>query len=139
MFCSRVAQRFRLLPVFGFRCHFGRGVRRLDGEVCDRESIEPVGYRATSQAQHLSSSKRNRDVSGAIGKYGLCRLECSSYLPGSSLDRGVRSYGQDPQRQVPAAAQEIVLRRERVIGLCRAPDFSIEKLRQAIQQSDGNP
>jgi hypothetical protein len=60
-------------------------------------------------------------------------------LPGSSLDRGVRSYGQDPQRQVPAAAQEIVLRRERGIGLCRAPDFSIEKLRQAIQQSDGNP
>ena len=46
---------------------------------------------------------------------------------------GVQTVPLEIAEKVPAAAHEILQRRQHVIGLCRASDFSLEKLREAIQ------
>jgi hypothetical protein len=38
--------------------------------------------------------------------------------------------------KVPAAAHQIMHRREHLIGLCRATDFSLDNLRGAIREPD---
>ena len=41
--------------------------------------------------------------------------------------------------KIPTVAYEIMLRRQRLIGLCRSEEFSMEKLREAIAAPDPKP
>jgi hypothetical protein len=41
--------------------------------------------------------------------------------------------------KLPAAAHEVILRRQRLIGLCLSNEFTLEKLRQAIAEPDPKP
>jgi regulator of RNase E activity RraA len=59
--------------------------------------------------------------------------------PGDLLhgDRhGVQTVPLQIAEKIPAAADAILRRRQHLIGICRAADFSIEKLRAAIQSPD---
>jgi 4-hydroxy-4-methyl-2-oxoglutarate aldolase len=49
---------------------------------------------------------------------------------------GVQTIPLEIAEKVPATAHEILHRRQRLIGLCRASDFSMDKLRDAIQAPD---
>jgi 4-hydroxy-4-methyl-2-oxoglutarate aldolase len=49
---------------------------------------------------------------------------------------GVQTVPLEIADKVPAAAHQIMHRREHLIGLCRATDFSIERLREAIREPD---
>jgi regulator of RNase E activity RraA len=49
---------------------------------------------------------------------------------------GIQTIPLDIASEIPSAAREILLRRHRLVGLCRSPEFSVEKLRQAIQEPD---
>src|SRR5260370_13982493 len=46
---------------------------------------------------------------------------------------GVQTVPLEIAEKIPAAANEILHRRQHLIGLCRATDFSIDRLRQAIR------
>ena len=47
---------------------------------------------------------------------------------------GFQTIPMEIAEKVPAVAHEILERRQYVIGLCRASDFSLDKLREAIQE-----
>ena len=49
---------------------------------------------------------------------------------------GVQTVPLEIADKVPAAAHQIMHRREHLIGLCRATDFSIDRLREAICEPD---
>jgi 4-hydroxy-4-methyl-2-oxoglutarate aldolase len=49
---------------------------------------------------------------------------------------GVQTVPLEIADKVPAAAHQIMHRRQHLIGLCRATDFSLDKLRKAIREPD---
>jgi 4-hydroxy-4-methyl-2-oxoglutarate aldolase len=49
---------------------------------------------------------------------------------------GVQTVPLEVAEKVPAAAHRIMHRRQHLIGICRATDFSIEKLREAIREPE---
>jgi 4-hydroxy-4-methyl-2-oxoglutarate aldolase len=49
---------------------------------------------------------------------------------------GVQTVPLEIADKIPAAANEILHRRQHLIGLCRAADFSIDRLREAIREPD---
>jgi 4-hydroxy-4-methyl-2-oxoglutarate aldolase len=49
---------------------------------------------------------------------------------------GVQTVPLEVADKVPAAAHRIMHRRQHLIGICRATDFSIEKLREAIREPE---
>ena len=51
---------------------------------------------------------------------------------------GVQTIPLEIADKIPAAAHHIMHRREHLIGLCRATDFSIDKLREAIRGPEPN-
>ncbi len=52
---------------------------------------------------------------------------------------GVQTIPWEIAEKIPEAAHEILHRRQELIGLCRASDFSLEKLREAIQEPGPHP
>jgi 4-hydroxy-4-methyl-2-oxoglutarate aldolase len=70
-----------------------------------------------------------------------CTVELGSLKihPGDLIhgDRhGVQTVPLEIAEKIPAMADKILHRRQHLIGLCRAADFSIDKLREAIQEPD---
>jgi len=49
---------------------------------------------------------------------------------------GVQTIPLEIASKVPSASREIVLRRHHLVGLCRSDEFSIDKLREAIQEPE---
>ena len=73
------------------------------------------------------------DVGGTVELGGM------KVRPGDLVhgDRhGVQTVPLEIADKIPAAANEILHRRQHLIGLCRAADFSIDRLREAIREPD---
>ncbi len=49
---------------------------------------------------------------------------------------GVQTIPSEIAAQIPATARDILLRRQYLVGVCRSPEFSIEKLRHAIRDPE---
>lgn len=49
---------------------------------------------------------------------------------------GVQTIPLEIAREVPAAADRILQRRKQIVGVCRSAEFSVEKLREAVNQQD---
>jgi 4-hydroxy-4-methyl-2-oxoglutarate aldolase len=71
------------------------------------------------------------DFGGAVELGGL-KIRPGDLIHGDR--HGVQTVPLEIADKIPAAAHEIVHRREHLIGLCRATDFSVEKLRVAIRE-----
>jgi 4-hydroxy-4-methyl-2-oxoglutarate aldolase len=108
-----------------------------NGSVRDLDAVKAINFQMFAGNVAVSHAYAHVFDFGVPVEMGGLKIQPGDLLHGDR--HGVQTVPGQIASKVPAAAQEIVLRRERVIGLCRAPDFSIEKLRQAIQQSDGNP
>lgn len=70
---------------------------------------------------------------------GTVELGGMKVRPGDLIhgDRhGVQTVPLEIADKIPAAANEILHRRQHLIGLCRATDFSIDRLREAIREPD---
>jgi len=70
---------------------------------------------------------------------GTVELGGMKVRPGDLIhgDRhGVQTVPLEIADKVPAAAHEILHRRQDLIGLCRATDFSVDRLREAIREPD---
>lgn len=52
---------------------------------------------------------------------------------------GIQTIPAEIAEQVPAAAHQILHRRQHLIGLCRTEHFSLERLREAIQAPEPKP
>jgi 4-hydroxy-4-methyl-2-oxoglutarate aldolase len=73
------------------------------------------------------------DFGGTVTVGGL-KIRPGELIQGDR--HGVQTVPLEIASEVPSAAREIVLRRHRLVGLCRSGEFSIDKLRKAIQEPE---
>lgn len=108
-----------------------------NGSVRDLDAVKAINFQMFAGNVAVSHAYAHVFDFGVPVEIGGLKIQPGDLIHGDR--HGVQTVPGQIASKVPAAAQEIMLRRERLIGLCRAPAFSVEKLRQAIQQMDGNP
>jgi 4-hydroxy-4-methyl-2-oxoglutarate aldolase len=105
-----------------------------NGTVRDTNVIEPTGFQMF--AGGLAVSHAYAHVFDFGGKVSVGGLEVR---PGDLIhgDRhGVQTIPLEIAAAVPHIAKRIMKRRQELIGLCHSADFSSEKLRAAIQETE---
>jgi 4-hydroxy-4-methyl-2-oxoglutarate aldolase len=105
-----------------------------NGTVRDTNLIEATGFQMFTSG--LAVSHAYAHVVDFGGKVSVGGLEVR---PGDLIhgDRhGVQTIPVEVAAKVPRVAQAVMKRRQQLIGLCRSADFSIEKLRTAIQETE---
>jgi 4-hydroxy-4-methyl-2-oxoglutarate aldolase len=105
-----------------------------NGTVRDLDLIEATGFEVFANTVAVSHAYAHVfDFGGKISVGGL------EVLPGDLIhgDRhGVQTIPLEIAAAVPQMAQNVMKRRQQLIGLCQSADFSIEKLRTAIQETE---
>ena len=105
-----------------------------NGGVRDLDEILPAGF--AMFARNVSVSHAYAHIVDFGGPVVIGGLEVR---PGDLIhaDRhGVQSVPLAIAERVPAAAEQILQRRKRIVGLCRSSTFSVENLRQAVAEPD---
>lgn len=101
-----------------------------NGTVRDLPAIEAIGLPVFASAPAVSHAYVHIvDFGGPVQVGGL------AIAPGDLLHgdcHGVLSVPLEIAAQIPDAAARLVAREQNVLRLCRSPDFSLEKLQQAI-------
>lgn len=104
-----------------------------NGAVRDLHEVEATGFQMF--AGNVSVSHAYAHVFDFGGEVEIAGLKIH---PGALLhgDRhGVLTVPMEVASKVPAAAHEIIQRRQQLIGLCKAPNFSVDNLRRAIDDT----
>lgn len=104
-----------------------------NGTIRDSDLIEPTGFQMF--ASGLAVSHAYAHVFDFGGQVSVCGLKVR---PGDLIhgDRdGVQTVPLEIAAKVPQAAQAIMKRRQQLISLCHSANFSIAKLRTAIQET----
>lgn len=105
-----------------------------NGAVRDLSDIQPTGFQLF--ASHVAVSHAYAhifDFGGTVSVGGL------NIAPGDLVQgdlHGVQTIPLEVADKVPAAAREILKRRNRLIDLCRSADFSVEKLQQLMKEEE---
>jgi 4-hydroxy-4-methyl-2-oxoglutarate aldolase len=105
-----------------------------NGTVRDANLIEATGFQMF--ASSLAVSHAYAHVVDFGGKVSVGGLEVR---PGDLIHgdgHGVQTIPLEVAAKVPRVAQAVMKRRQQLIDLCRSADFSIEKLRTAIQETE---
>jgi 4-hydroxy-4-methyl-2-oxoglutarate aldolase len=107
-----------------------------NGAVRDLEQIRPSGFPMFAGNVSVSHAYAHVfDFGGAVQIGGL------AVKPGDLIHgdiHGVQTIPLDIAAKVPSVAHKILRRRERLIEVCRSADFSLDRLREAIEK-DGRP
>lgn len=105
-----------------------------NGTVRDANLIEPTGFQMFASGLAVSHAYAHVvDFGGQVSVGGL------EVRPGELIhgDRhGVQTIPLEIAAKVPRVAQAVMKRRQQLIGLCHSADFSIERLRTAIQETE---
>jgi 4-hydroxy-4-methyl-2-oxoglutarate aldolase len=105
-----------------------------NGAVRDLDEVEGTAFQMFAGNVSVSHAYAHVfDFGGTVEVGGL------TIRPGDLIhgDRhGIQMVPSEIAAQVPPVARDIMRRRRRLVDLCQSPDFSIEKLRQAIQVPD---
>jgi 4-hydroxy-4-methyl-2-oxoglutarate aldolase len=105
-----------------------------NGTVRDLEVIKPTGFAMFANGVAVSHAYAHVvDFGGKVSVGGL------EVRPGDLIhgDRyGVQTIPLEIAAAVPQMAQKIVNRKKQLIGVCDSPNFSLEKLRKAIQETE---
>jgi 4-hydroxy-4-methyl-2-oxoglutarate aldolase len=104
------------------------------GAVRDLNEVRPSGFQMFAGNVSVSHAYAHIfDFGGPVRVGGLI------IRPGDLVhgDRnGVQTIPLEIAAEVPGAARKIIRRRQRLIGLCRSKNFSIDVLREAIQEPE---
>lgn len=101
-----------------------------NGAVRDLREVRPIGFQMFAGNVSVSHAYAHVfDFGGAVDVGGL-KVRPGDLLHGDL--NGVQSVPLDIFPQVLSAANEIVQKRRSLTGLCCAPDFSMDKLREAV-------
>jgi 4-hydroxy-4-methyl-2-oxoglutarate aldolase len=104
-----------------------------NGAVRDLHDVETSGFQMFAGNVSVSHAYAHVfDFGGEVEMAGL-KIQPGSLLHGDL--HGVLTVPLEIASKVPAAAQEIMRRRQQLVGLCKTPDFSMEGLRQAIDDT----
>ena len=122
--------------------HGGNSLRDLPGLGCvgyvtngavrDLNAIEPAGFRLFAGQAAISHSYVHIVDFGEPVEIGGLRVRPGGLLHGDR--HGVQSVPKSIAAQIPDVAARHVKEEQRIIELCGSPDFSLEKLREAVKQ-----
>ena len=105
-----------------------------NGTVRDLDLVKPTGFEMFASGVGVSHAYAHVfDFGGAVSIGGM------EVRPGDLIhgDRhGVQTIPLEIGAEIPQVAQAILKRRQRIAGLCHSADFSLEKLRTAIQETE---
>jgi regulator of RNase E activity RraA len=103
-----------------------------NGGVRDLPDVRATGLQMFAGNVSISHAYAHIfDFGGPIVVGGL-KIEPGDLIHGDR--HGVQTIPLEIAEEVPAAAHEILQRRQRLIGVCRSADFTTEKLRIAIEK-----
>jgi 4-hydroxy-4-methyl-2-oxoglutarate aldolase len=105
-----------------------------NGTVRDCDLVKLTRFQMFASGPSVSHAYAHVfDFGGTVSMGGL------EIRPGNLVqgDRhGVQTIPLEIADKIPEMAQEILKRRERLIGLCRSPEFSLETIRKAIHEAE---
>ena len=105
-----------------------------NGSVRDLEYVELTRFQMFAGSVSVSHAYAHVFDFGGTVELGGLKIQPGDLVHGDR--HGVQTIPLEIAEQVPGAAHEILKRRQHLIGICRANDFSIERLREAIQEPD---
>ena len=104
-----------------------------NGAVRDLRDVEMTGFQMFAGNVSVSHAYAHVfDFGGEVEVAGL-KIQPGALLHGDR--HGVLTVPLEIASKLPAAAHEIIRRRQELIGLCKAPDFSLDTLRHAIDDN----
>ena len=107
-----------------------------NGSVRDVDAVEPTNFQMFAGSVSVSHAYAHVFDFGLPVTLGGLKIQPGDLIHGDR--HGIQTIPPEIAPKIPAVAQQIARRRHRVIGLCRTADFSLDKLREAIQQPDVN-
>jgi 4-hydroxy-4-methyl-2-oxoglutarate aldolase len=104
-----------------------------NGAVRDLREVQATSFQMFAGNVSVSHAYAHVFDFGGEVEIGGTRIAPASLLHGDL--HGVVTVPAEIATKIPAAAHEIVKRRQHLIGLCRSPEFSIDELRRAIDET----
>jgi 4-hydroxy-4-methyl-2-oxoglutarate aldolase len=105
-----------------------------NGTVRDVDCLPSTGLQIFARGPSVSHAFAHVVEFGAKVTVAGMEVQAGDLIHGDR--QGVQTVPLEIATQVPAVAQEIMKRRQHFLDLCRADNFSIEKFRQAIQETE---
>jgi 4-hydroxy-4-methyl-2-oxoglutarate aldolase len=103
-----------------------------NGAVRDLPAVESMGFCFFARNPAVSHSYVHIVSIGGPVEIGGLKVKTGDLIQGDC--HGVLSIPRELAAEIPAAVERIREKERRLIGLCRAPDFSLEKLRRLVSQ-----
>jgi regulator of RNase E activity RraA len=101
-----------------------------NGSVRDIPSAESAGFHFFAASVTVSHAYIHVVEIGKPVEIGGLKIHSGDLLHGDV--HGVQSIPKDIAAQIPRSAEKIAAREQALIALCRAPEFSLEKVRAAV-------
>lgn len=105
-----------------------------NGAVRDLKEVQLTRFQIFARNASVSHAYAHIFDFGDTVKVAGLKVKPGDLIHGDR--NGVHTIPLEIAAKVPAAAHEILLRRERLIEVCRSKDFSVDRLRAAINESD---
>jgi 4-hydroxy-4-methyl-2-oxoglutarate aldolase len=105
-----------------------------NGTVRDLNLVKPTGFQMFARGPVVSHA-----YSHVVDFGGKVSVDGMDVRPGELIhgDRhGVQTIPAEIAAEVPQMAQAVLKRRQRLVGLCNSTDFSVERLRKAIEETE---
>jgi regulator of RNase E activity RraA len=103
-----------------------------NGAVRDLHAVESMGFQLFAGNVAVSHSYVHIIEVGAPVEVGGLKITPGELLHGDC--HGVLSIPLEIATEIPAVAARIIARERKLIGLCRSPQFSPERLREAVKE-----
>lgn len=101
-----------------------------NGSVRDIPAAESAGFHLFAGSVSVSHAYVHIVETGTEVEVGGLRIQSGDLLHGDL--HGVQCIPLEIAREIPAVAARILAEEQKLVALCRSPEFSLEKLRQAI-------
>lgn len=103
-----------------------------NGAVRDLRAVESMGFYFFARNAAVSHSYVHIVSVGGPVEVGGLKVQTGDLIHGDC--HGVLSIPREIATEIPAVAERIRDREHKLIGLCRAPNFSIDKLRKLVRE-----
>ena len=104
-----------------------------NGAVRDIPAAEALGFQLFAGCLSVSHAYAHIVEFGTPAEIGGLKIQSGDLLHGDR--HGVQSIPEDIATQIPPVAAEIAAEEQALIKLCQSPDFTIEKLRSAVERN----
>ena len=105
-----------------------------NGSVRDLDQVGLTRFQMFARNVSVSHAYSHVFDFGGTVELGGLKINPGDLIHGDR--HGVQTIPLEIAQNIPGVAEEILQRRKRLIGVCRSTDFSVETLRNAIQEPD---